>query len=469
MTIKIMLLVDQYCSAAQCATEYNCFNQPSRIAEGDVEILLEYDAEGQRSKAVFKRNGQEERTRYYMGDYEREVHANGTVTHYHYVSGPMGLAAMVVTRGGADSIFYVHPDRLGSITHITNSAKQVVRALHFDPWGNMKADTNWIVFDSVSIADTSRHFRLERGFTGHEHYSELKIINMNGRLYDPVIARFFSPDNFVQAPESTQGYNRYSYCLNNPLQWVDPSGERFGDDWFKDPYGNLQWFDTHESHITVDGVEYENVGERIWAWTDDYKWYVFGDENGNWHYQKSLDVVDIRPIISHAQQSSSQEFDWSPVQRFSTATSIGLTVLSIGLEHSNASFRIFNSKNKFDFRWYSNGWRGNQYVRTIPGNQIAKPIRWTGNKFGEFNILISLHNLSNSTTVDEGVLYTFDLSFDLLSRYGGIYGTAASLYYYNVVKRYPEIKESVVNQCIDRADMMKQGYIPIGFPGFPFQ
>ncbi|MBO7444907.1 MAG: hypothetical protein J6T86_00650 [Bacteroidales bacterium] len=212
-------------SAAQCATEYNCHNQPSHIAEGDVEILLEYDAEGQRSKAVFKRNGQEERTRYYMGDYEREVHANGTVTHYHYVSGPMGLAAMVVTRGGADSIFYVHPDRLGSITHITNSAKQVVRALHFDPWGNVKSDADWTVFADTVLADTSRHFRLERGFTGHEHYTELKIINMNGRLYDPVIARFFSPDNFVQAPGSTQGYNRYSYCLNNPLQWVDPSGE----------------------------------------------------------------------------------------------------------------------------------------------------------------------------------------------------------------------------------------------------
>ena len=74
------------------------------------------------------------------------------------------------------------------------------------------------------------------GFTGHEHYADLKIINMKapgereqkqaclifverevlrdevstyGRLYDPVIARFFSPDNFVQVPDFTQSYNRY--------------------------------------------------------------------------------------------------------------------------------------------------------------------------------------------------------------------------------------------------------------------
>ena len=44
-------------------------------------------------------------------------------------------------------------------------------------------------------------------------------------LFSSTVCRF--PDNYVQAPESTQGYNRYSYCLNNPLQWVDPSGERY--------------------------------------------------------------------------------------------------------------------------------------------------------------------------------------------------------------------------------------------------
>ncbi len=42
---------------------------------------------------------------------------------------------------------------------------------------------------------------------------------------DPVLARMLSPDNFVQLPQSTQGYNRYSYCLNNPLIYTDPSGE----------------------------------------------------------------------------------------------------------------------------------------------------------------------------------------------------------------------------------------------------
>ena len=285
----------------------------------------------------------------------------------------------------------------------------------------------------------------------------------------PVIARFFSPDNFVQAPGSTQGYNRYSYCLNNPLQWVDPSGERYRDDWFKDSYGNLQWFDTHESHITVNGVEYENVGERIWAWTDDYKWYVFGDENGNWHYQKSLDVVEIRPIISHAQQSSSIEIDWSSVQRFSTATSIGLTVIGMDLERSNASFRILDDKNKFDFHWYPNGWRGTQYHRTIPVSSLAPYVRRTVYFLNDLEIVHSGYNMISSQTTRDKFSYGADFLFNTVGRFGGTYGFEVYLYYDFVIKRYPEIKESVENQCIDRADMMKRGYIPVGFPGFPFK
>ena len=47
---------------------------------------------------------------------------------------------------------------------------------------------------------------------------------MNGRVYDPAIAMFLSPDNYIQDPTNSQNYNRYTYCLNNPLIYTDPSG-----------------------------------------------------------------------------------------------------------------------------------------------------------------------------------------------------------------------------------------------------
>jgi RHS repeat-associated protein len=56
------------------------------------------------------------------------------------------------------------------------------------------------------------------------------IINMNGRVYDPMTAVFFSPDPFIQSPENWLNYNRYGYCLNNPLKYTDPSGFSFLSD-----------------------------------------------------------------------------------------------------------------------------------------------------------------------------------------------------------------------------------------------
>ena len=56
---------------------------------------------------------------------------------------------------------------------------------------------------------------------------EFGLVNMNGRLYDPTLGRFLSPDNYVQEPGNSQSFNRYSYCLNNPLKYTDPSGEAF--------------------------------------------------------------------------------------------------------------------------------------------------------------------------------------------------------------------------------------------------
>ena len=51
---------------------------------------------------------------------------------------------------------------------------------------------------------------------------------MNGRLYDPLVGRMLSPDNFVQDNTNSQNYNRYSYVMNNPLKYTDPTGELFG-------------------------------------------------------------------------------------------------------------------------------------------------------------------------------------------------------------------------------------------------
>ena len=104
-------------------------------------------------------------------------------------------------------------DHLGSITALIDESDYTYIA-RYDAWGNREIVMPFW-FDLT----------FDRGYTGHEHLEMLGLINMNGRMYDPLLGRFLSPDPYVQSPTNPQNYNRYSYCLNNPLKYTDPSGE----------------------------------------------------------------------------------------------------------------------------------------------------------------------------------------------------------------------------------------------------
>lgn len=102
---------------------------------------------------------------------------------------------------------------------VNSTLQKTVETYSFDAWGNRRQASDW------TIKDISETRLFTRGFTGHEHLDAFETINMNGRLYDPTIARFLSPDPYVASNTFTQDYNRYSYCRNNPLLYTDPSGE----------------------------------------------------------------------------------------------------------------------------------------------------------------------------------------------------------------------------------------------------
>ena len=118
------------------------------------------------------------------------------------------------------ALYYVHPDHLGSWTTVTDRVGAVVQDVRFDPWGTPYYSDSTHLVQATSLL-------FERGFTGHEHLMRYGLINMNGRVYDPVTSTFLSVDNYVQDPSSTQNFNRYAYCLNNPLKYTDPDGEFF--------------------------------------------------------------------------------------------------------------------------------------------------------------------------------------------------------------------------------------------------
>ena len=129
--------------------------------------------------------------------------------------------AVCVNEFGVDSTYYILRDYLGNITHIINEDGTLRQELSYDAWGRLRnPDTH-----QLYAVGKEPKLLLDRGYTGHEYLPWFGLINMNARLYDPVLGRFLSPDPYVQMPDFTQNFNRYSYCLNNPLKYVDKDGE----------------------------------------------------------------------------------------------------------------------------------------------------------------------------------------------------------------------------------------------------
>ncbi len=146
----------------------------------------------------------------YLSDYEIEIAK---------ACAGDGLAAVCVQVQNQKTMYYTLTDNLGSIQYLINENGNVAEEYSFDAWGRLRNPQNW-TYNNLQTPTL-----LTRGFTGHEHLYEIGLINMNGRMYDPVVGRFLSADPYIQMPEYSQNYNRYSYCLNNPLKFTDPSGE----------------------------------------------------------------------------------------------------------------------------------------------------------------------------------------------------------------------------------------------------
>ncbi len=96
----------------------------------------------------------------------------------------------------------------------------LMQELSYDAWGRRRDPATWEYYPALADA-TPLH---DRCFTGHEHIDLFDMVNMDGRIYDPVLGRFLSPDPIVQLPDFAMGLNRYLYCLDNPLSLTDPSG-----------------------------------------------------------------------------------------------------------------------------------------------------------------------------------------------------------------------------------------------------
>ncbi len=199
---------------------YNADNMPTTIShtKGGNTVTTDYvyGGDGIRAKKVIQSGS----TTYYIGAHF-EI-KDGVATKYIF-AGSLRVAKIT-----ASTTHYFHKDQLGSSTVMTDAGGVARENTDYMPFGGQRDHSG----DNID----------NHKFTDQEFDAENGLYNYNARLYDPIIGRFISADPMVQAPFDPQTLNRYSYCRNNPLIYIDPSGYFFSDivDFFKDLFDDAK-------------------------------------------------------------------------------------------------------------------------------------------------------------------------------------------------------------------------------------
>lgn len=242
---------------------YTNIMRPLFISENNRITTFSYNGNGDRVKMLTQRGDTTELERYYIGgEYEIDKTVAGTEERLYLGGDAYSAAAVYVKQGtGAWQVQYIGRDYLGSITHVMDATGIVKQELSYNPWGRLRNPITQALYD---IDNRLKLVLGDRGYTGHEHLTSYGLINMNARLYDPVVGRFLSPDPYVQAPDFSQNFNRYSYALNNPLRYTDPNGEFV---WI--PFvaaaligGGLNWW-AHGANFDMAGLKYFGIGMGV--------------------------------------------------------------------------------------------------------------------------------------------------------------------------------------------------------------
>ena len=173
-------------------------NRPATVSGGASFV---YDGDGNRVKKT-----ENSETVLYVNKYYEKNLTTAEVTTSYY------LGDKQIAQRKGTTLSYIHQDSLSSTSVVTASNGTVVSSIKFYPFGGTRSETG--------TTPTDKKFTGQRlDATGLYYY--------NARYYDATIGRFISPDIRIQEPQNSQSFNRYSYCVNNPLKFIDPTGLDF--------------------------------------------------------------------------------------------------------------------------------------------------------------------------------------------------------------------------------------------------
>ncbi len=224
-------------SGLEAIFDYTSFDKPHTIVANGWRAEISYDANRNRYiRKDIKSGGGERKITHYLGNVEY-IYENGGIKSKRYI-GHLVINIDNETNSRQRWAFnYLLKDHIGSTHTVANRFGNAIVNMSFNAWGQRRVAPRIDQgnnYDVIPITQVWTNFgsglraqideTTNRGFTGHEHFDQVGIIHMNGRIYDPTIGRFLQADPIIQDPYDTQSLNRYSYVMNNPLSYTDPTG-----------------------------------------------------------------------------------------------------------------------------------------------------------------------------------------------------------------------------------------------------
>ncbi len=210
---------------------YTGFDLPERIvrneptSEGTIQAEVSFKYAIDRS--IYERLDNDSIRTRYVGNVEFVRHGR-TESTKRYIGGFLVITSFLANP--EPNYDYLLRDSLGSIDTVASETGVLKSRQSFNAHGQRRnaatpgvgGTGSWALMTLLQSAVFTAS-PTTQGFTGHEQLDEVGLVHMGARLYDAEIGRFIQADDFVE-PDATQGLNRYSYVLNNPLTATDPTG-----------------------------------------------------------------------------------------------------------------------------------------------------------------------------------------------------------------------------------------------------
>ena len=198
---------------------YTIFDKPASITRGANRTDFSYGVGNSRYQRNDYKDSVLQKRTLYLNSVER-ITENDRTFFKRYLGGV--AISTYYPSTGEKQLAYLLKDHIGSIHTVLDKTGGITTRMHFSAFGQ-RQDSDWQT-PLTSLLQAQLNNLTTQGFTGHEQVDSMGIVHMNGRIYDPKIGRFLQADPIVQAPKNSQSLNRYSYVLNNPLSYTDPSG-----------------------------------------------------------------------------------------------------------------------------------------------------------------------------------------------------------------------------------------------------